>query len=81
MSDDTAPNHDNFITNNVVRDNPYDCSITLATHDLNPTQGMPPKGVYHITVKGNTVVTDSQMARARASGSSRRRPDRRTTGM
>ena len=56
VSDDTAPNHDNFITDNVVRDNPYDCSITLATHDLNPTQGLPPKGVYHITVKGNTVV-------------------------
>jgi hypothetical protein len=56
VTDDTAPNHDNFITGNVVRDNPYDCSITLATHDLNPSQGMPPKGVYHITVKGNTVV-------------------------
>jgi hypothetical protein len=56
VSDDTAPNHDNFITDNLVRDNPYDCSITLATHDLNPSQGMAPKGVYHITVKGNTVV-------------------------
>lgn len=56
VSDDTAPNHDNFITHNLVRDNPYDCSITLATHDLNPTQGKAPKGVYHITVKGNTVV-------------------------
>jgi len=56
VSDDTAPNHDNFITGNVVRDNPYDCSITLATHDLNPVQGMPPKGVYRITVKGNTVM-------------------------
>lgn len=56
VSDDTAPNHDNFITDNLVRENPYDCSITLATHDLNPSQGMPPKGVYHITVKGNTVV-------------------------
>jgi len=56
VTDDTGPNHDNFITGNVVRDNPYDCSITLATHDLNPVSGMPPKGVYHITVKGNTVV-------------------------
>jgi hypothetical protein len=56
VSDDTGPNHDNFITGNVVRDNPYDCSITLATHDLNPAMHMPPKGVYHITVKGNTVV-------------------------
>ncbi|HWG29888.1 MAG TPA: right-handed parallel beta-helix repeat-containing protein [Steroidobacteraceae bacterium] len=56
ISDDTAANHDNFITDNVVRDNPYDCSITLATHDLNPVQGLPPKGVYHITVKGNTVI-------------------------
>ncbi len=55
VTDDTAPNHDNFITNNTVRDNPYDCSITLATHDLNPLMGMPPKGVYHITVQGNTV--------------------------
>ncbi|HEU4616526.1 MAG TPA: right-handed parallel beta-helix repeat-containing protein [Gammaproteobacteria bacterium] len=55
VSDDTAPNHDNFITGNTVRDNPYDCSITLATHDLNPILGMPPKGVYRITVKGNTV--------------------------
>src|SRR6185312_15151258 len=44
VSDDTAPNHDNFITHNLVRDNPYDCSITLATHDLNPTQGKAPKG-------------------------------------
>lgn len=56
VTDDTGPNHDNFITDNVVRDNPYDCSITLATHDLNPSQGMPAKGVYRITVKGNTVV-------------------------
>ncbi|HEX5421685.1 MAG TPA: right-handed parallel beta-helix repeat-containing protein [Gammaproteobacteria bacterium] len=56
VSDDTGANHDNFITGNDVHDNPYDCSITLATHDLNPTMGLPPKGVYHITVKGNTVV-------------------------
>jgi parallel beta-helix repeat protein len=56
VTDDTGPNHDNFITDNVVRDNPYDCSITLATHDLNPSQGMPAKGVYRITVKGNTVI-------------------------
>jgi hypothetical protein len=56
VTDDTAANHDNFITGNVVRDNPYDCSITLATHDLNPVQGLPAKGVYHVTVKGNTVI-------------------------
>jgi parallel beta-helix repeat protein len=56
VTDDTGPNHDNFITGNTVRDNPYDCSITLATHDLNPINGMPPKGVYRITVKENTVV-------------------------
>jgi parallel beta-helix repeat protein len=55
ISDDTGPNHDNFITGNMVRDNPYDCSITLATHDLNPVMGMAPKGVYHNTIKGNTV--------------------------
>jgi parallel beta-helix repeat protein len=57
VSDDTGANHDNFITGNTVRDNPYDCSITLATHDVGALlpEPQPPKGVYHITVKGNTV--------------------------
>jgi len=67
VSDDTAPNHDNFITGNVVRDNPYDCSITLATHDLNPVQGLPAKGVYRITVKGN-IVTRNGLASGEGAG-------------
>lgn len=32
VSDDTGPNHDNFITGNTVQDNPFDCGITLASH-------------------------------------------------
>ena len=47
VSDDTGPSDGDFITDNTVRDNPYDCGITLAAH--NPTTG-----VSHITVKGNT---------------------------
>jgi len=54
VSDDTGPNHDNYITGNIVSDNPYDCGITLASHhfSLGPTD--PLLGVYHITVENNT---------------------------
>ena len=32
MSDDTGESHDNLITGNTVKDNPFDCGITLASH-------------------------------------------------
>jgi parallel beta-helix repeat protein len=54
VSDDTAPNHDNYITGNTVQDNPYDCGITLASHHFGLSPQVPTVGVYHITVSGNT---------------------------
>jgi parallel beta-helix repeat protein len=54
VSDDTGPNHDNFITRNTVEDNPYDCGITLASHHFGLSPQDPTLGVYRITVKGNT---------------------------
>ena len=54
VSDDTGPNHDNFITGNTVQDNPYDCGITLASHHFALSPQDPSVGVYHITVSGNT---------------------------
>jgi parallel beta-helix repeat protein len=54
VSDDTGPNHDNFITGNTVQDNPFDCGITLASHHFGLSPQDPTLGVYHITVSGNT---------------------------
>jgi len=54
VSDDTGPNHDNYIGDNVVRDNPYDCGITLASHHYSMAPTDPMVGVYHITVENNS---------------------------
>jgi len=54
ISDDTGPNHDNLISENLVEDNPYDCGITLASHHFNLGPTDPSLGIYHITVIGNT---------------------------
>ena len=51
ISDDSGPTHDNAISGNTVRDNAFDCGITLASH--NPVA---PNGVYHNTVAGNDVL-------------------------
>jgi hypothetical protein len=55
VSDETAPNHDNVITKNLVRDNPYDCGITMASHKAYVKTGTAPLafGVYHNTVADN----------------------------
>lgn len=41
LTDETGPTHGNLIARNTVRDNPYDCGVTLAGH--NP--GAAPNGV------------------------------------
>jgi len=56
LSDDTGANHDNLIMNNTVTDNPYDCSITLASHILSFAPANPLAGVYHNTIAGNTAL-------------------------
>ncbi len=52
LSDETGPTHDNFVSENTVNDNPYDCGITLAGHPQAVTFGTP-LGVYGNVVDGN----------------------------
>jgi hypothetical protein len=57
ISDETAVNHDNVITRNLVRDNAYDCGITLASHGAYQKPGAPPIplafGIFHNTISDN----------------------------
>ncbi len=50
LSDDSGPTHDNLIGGNVVRDNPFDCGITLASH---VPAFVAPNGVFHNTISDN----------------------------
>jgi parallel beta-helix repeat protein len=56
LSDDTGATHDNLIMGNTVRNNPFDCGITLASHKLFTLLPGPPTaaGVFHNTITGNT---------------------------
>jgi parallel beta-helix repeat protein len=51
ISDDTAAAHDNLVEGNTVRNNPFDCGITLASHL--PATGTTPFGVMHNTIVDN----------------------------
>jgi nitrous oxidase accessory protein NosD len=51
ISDDTAAAHDNLVEGNTVKNNPFDCGITLASHK--PATGLMPFGVMHNTIVGN----------------------------
>jgi parallel beta-helix repeat protein len=54
LSDDTGATHDNFITGNIVRENPFDCGITLASHaPASITHSSLPLGVFHNTIARN----------------------------
>ena len=54
LSDDTGQTHDNLISGNVVRNNPYDCGITLASHNIDAFYTPPPPGVFSNRIIGNT---------------------------
>ena len=51
LSDDTGATHDNLITGNIARNNPFDCGITLASHPS--ATGSAPFGVFHNTISDN----------------------------
>ena len=54
ISDDTAAAHDNLVEGNTVRNNPFDCGITLASHAPAAfTMASSPFGVTHNTITGN----------------------------
>lgn len=54
VSDDTGSSHDNLITGNTVRDNPFDCGITIASHIVIFGPQQPLRGIYHNTILSNT---------------------------
>ncbi len=54
MSDDTGQTHDNFVTGNTVKDNPFDCGITLASHGpFGEDPGSPHLGIVRNTISNN----------------------------
>jgi parallel beta-helix repeat protein len=53
LSDDTGATHDNLIMGNTVRNNPFDCGITLASHALFAPGPPVAAGVFHNTISGN----------------------------
>lgn len=54
LSDDTGATHHNLITGNVVKENPFDCGITLASHPPAALTGAAaPLGVFRNTISQN----------------------------
>ena len=53
LSDDTGATHDNFVTGNAARNNPFDCGITLASHSLYSKAPTKLRGVDDNTISGN----------------------------
>jgi parallel beta-helix repeat protein len=53
LSDDTGKTHDNLVSGNSVRDDPFDCGITMASHAPAPGSQDPHWGVVHNTIAGN----------------------------
>jgi parallel beta-helix repeat protein len=54
LSDDTGQTHDNLVTGNISRDNPFDCGIVLASHAPGPGSTAPHLGVVRNTIADNT---------------------------
>ena len=54
LSDETSATHHNLIIGNLVRDNPFDCGITLASHSPAASSGLTsPPGIYSNTIAEN----------------------------
>lgn len=69
LSDDTGATHDNLVSGNVARDNPYDCGITLASHPPAPSTGSSsPLGVYHNTISGNDSLDNGRAVEGAGAG-------------
>ena len=59
LSDDTGATHDNLISGNIVRNNPFDCGITLASHPPAAlTAASAPLGVFRNTISENESSTN-----------------------
>jgi hypothetical protein len=56
ISDETCPTFNNVISENVVRNNPYDCGITIPSHPPAPSiRAFPPFGIYSNQILNNDV--------------------------
>jgi nitrous oxidase accessory protein NosD len=53
LSDDTGATHNIFVIGNTVRNNPFDCGITLASHALYSKAPTKLRGVDDNTISGN----------------------------
>lgn len=53
LSDDTGATHNNLVTGNLSRNNPFDCGIVLASHAPGPGSSAPHNGVFRNTVSDN----------------------------
>jgi len=53
LSDDTRQTHHNLVTGNIVRDNPFDCGIVMASHAPAPGSTAPHFGVVHNVIADN----------------------------
>lgn len=58
LSDDTGATHDNLVSGNTVRDNPWACGITMASHQAYQpiADSAVPLGVFHNTIYGNSSI-------------------------
>ena len=53
LSDDTGQTHDNLVTGNLSKDNPFDCGIVMASHAPGPGSTAPHLGVVRNTIADN----------------------------
>jgi parallel beta-helix repeat protein len=84
LSDDTGATHDNLIMGNTVRNNPFDCGITLASHTLFGAPE-PPMRLESFTIRSTamcpTITGVGRLGRAQAWVSLLRPPGTRRMGM
>ena len=68
LSDDSGETHDNLVTGNLVKDNPYDCGITLASHAPALGSSAPHLGIVHNTIVGNQSIHNGYLVPGAGAG-------------
>ena len=69
LSDDTGATHDNLISGNSVRNNVFDCGITLASHPpASITGSTTPLGVFHNVISENESIRNGTAAGGSGAG-------------
>ena len=68
LSDDTGQTHDNLVTRNTVKDNPFDCGITLASHAPALGSNAPQLGIVRNTIADNKSIHNGYEAPGAGAG-------------